>query len=88
MKQLEHGNILPFYGVSTAIADFCLVFPWCENGSIMEYLKGKPDISRFTLVSTLEQTLSSRPLFASTNSYPVWPADCASCTKTVWFTAP
>jgi len=50
MKQLVHGNIVPFYGSST-VADFCLVFPWYENGNIMEYLKRKPDISRFALVS-------------------------------------
>jgi len=54
MKQLEHRNILPFYGVSTDVADLCLVFPWCENGSIVDYLKRKPDIDRFTLVSTFE----------------------------------
>jgi len=71
MKQFEHGNILPFYGVSAAVADFCLVFPRYENGSIMEYLKRKPDICRFTLVSPLEQALSSRPLLAPTNSCPV-----------------
>ena len=88
MKQLEHGNILPFYGVSTAIADFCLVFPWCENGSIMEYLKRNPDNNRFTMVSMLEEALSSQTSLAPMNSYPVWPEDCASCTKTVWFTAP
>ena len=61
MKQIEHGNILPFYGVSTTVADFCLVFPWCGNGSIVEYLKRNPDINRFTLVSMLEQGTSSRP---------------------------
>lgn len=50
MKQLEHKNILPFYGISASIAECCLVSPWYENGSIMEYLKKKPDISRFPLV--------------------------------------
>ena len=59
MKQLEHGNVIPFYGISTTVADFCLVFPWYKNGTIMEYLKRKPDISRFTLVSMLGQTLPS-----------------------------
>lgn len=51
MKQLKHHNILPFYGVSTTVSDFCLVFPWYENGSIMDYLKKKPDINRFDLAS-------------------------------------
>jgi len=68
MKHLEHGNIDPFYGVSTTVTNLCLVSPWYENGSIMEYLKGNPDVSRFALVSTLEQALYSRHLFAPTNS--------------------
>lgn len=54
MKQLEHINIIPFYGVSMTVGELCLVFPCYENGSIMEYLKRKPHISRFTLVSTFE----------------------------------
>jgi len=83
VKELEHGNILPFYGVSTTVADFCLVFPWYENGTIMEYLKRKSDVSRFALVSILEHALYARHLLPSANSYPVRPADCASCTKTV-----
>ena len=87
MKQLEHSNILPFYGVSAAVADLCLVFPWYENGNIMEYLKRESDVNRLALVSTLEQFLYSRRLLPPTNSYPVRPADCASCTKTIQFTA-
>ena len=53
MKHLEHCNIVPLYGVSTTVADFCLVSPWYENGNIMEYLKKNPDVGRFGLVSTL-----------------------------------
>lgn len=54
MMQLKHENILPFYGVSTTVSDFCLVFPWYGNGNIMDYLKGKPYINRFDLASTSE----------------------------------
>ena len=80
MKQLEHGNILPFYGISTTVADLCLVFPWYENGNIMDYLKKKPDTNRFDLVSTLERALHSRHLLIPANSCQVWPSGCASCT--------
>lgn len=52
MKQIEHDNILPFYGVSTSVSDLCMVFPWCENGNVMDYLKKRPDTNRFGLVST------------------------------------
>jgi len=56
MKQLKHENILPFYGVSTTVSDFCLVFPWYENGNIMEYVKRKPGVNQFDLVGTSGQT--------------------------------
>ncbi|KAF9785465.1 kinase-like domain-containing protein [Thelephora terrestris] len=49
MKQIEHKNIIPFYGVSTTISDFCLVFPWYKNGDIEQYLKKNPDIDRYDL---------------------------------------
>lgn len=51
MMQDRHPNVLPFYGVSTTVADFCLVFPWYKNGTIMEYLEKRPDANRFNLVS-------------------------------------
>jgi len=57
MKQLEHENILPFYGVSTTISDLCMVFPWYENGNIMEYLRKKPDANRFDLASIFKRTI-------------------------------
>ncbi|KAF9648576.1 kinase-like protein [Thelephora ganbajun] len=50
MKQLEHDNILPFYGISLTISDLCLVFAWYENGTIMDYLEKKPDVNRFSLL--------------------------------------
>jgi len=55
MKQVEHDNLLPFYGVSATVSDLCLVFPWYENGNIMDYLKKKPDTNRFDLGSTSRQ---------------------------------
>ena len=56
MKQVEHKNILPFYGVSTTVSDFCLVFPWYGNGNIIEYLEKKPHADRFALASTFKKT--------------------------------
>jgi serine/threonine protein kinase len=60
MKQIKHENILPFYGVSTTVSDFCLVFPWYSNGNIKDYLKRNPDINRFNLASTPK--LNAHPL--------------------------
>ena len=59
MKQLEHDNILPFYGVSMTISGFSLVFPWCENGKIKQYLKKNPTIDRYKLASKFKPTLYS-----------------------------
>jgi len=59
MKQLEHNNILPLYGVSTTVSSFCLIFPWYGNGNIMAYLKKKPHTNRFDLASTFRQTAHS-----------------------------
>jgi len=88
MKQLKHDNILPFYGVSTIVADFCLVFPWYENGNIMEYMKERPDTNRFDLASISDQTLRSHHLPEPTNSCWVQPGDCSFYTTIIWFTAP
>lgn len=70
MKQLNHSNILPFYGVSTTAFDFCLVSPWYKNGNILDYLENKPDILRFYLglVRTFKQIPYSRRLLVPTNS--------------------
>jgi len=88
MKDLEHGNIVPFYGVSMTVADFCLVSPWYKNGSITDYLNKKPDVNRFDLASAFVQTPYSRRLPVSVNSYWVWPTDCALHMKTMWMEPP
>ena len=55
IKQIKPDNILPFYGVSTDVSDFCLVFPWYKNGNVMDYLESNPDADRYDLVSILSQ---------------------------------
>ena len=62
MKQLEHDNILPFYGVVTTVSDFSLVFPWYKNGNIDQYLKNNPGVDRCGLASTSKPTAYSRHL--------------------------
>lgn len=65
MNQRERDNIIPFYGVSTTVADFCLVFPWYENGNIMGYLKKRPGTNRFCLVCS-----SSKPHTPDSHFHP------------------
>ena len=83
MKQLDNKNILPFHGVSATVSEFCLVFPWYENGNIMDYLKENPDINQFQLASTPGRITYSYRLLAPVNSYWVRLMGCASCTVTV-----
>ena len=59
MKQLDDKNLLPFYGVSTTVSEFCLVFHWYENGNIVDYLKENPKTNQFQLASMLGQTTYS-----------------------------
>jgi len=80
IKQSEHRNILPLYGVSTTIAPFCLVYPWCKNENILEYLRKEPDADRFDLVSTFRQIPCYRFLSGPTISYQTRPTDCATYT--------
>lgn len=52
--QLNHPNILPFYGVyhlDNAEEKICLVSPWMENGTLTEYLKSCTDANKLLLVS-------------------------------------
>ena len=59
MKRLEHENILPFYGVSSTVSDFSLVFPWYKNGNIEQHLEKNPGINRYDLVSAFRLTAYS-----------------------------
>jgi len=56
IKKYDHENLVPLYGVSTTITDFCLVHPWYKNGNVMGYLEGNPKINRFDLVSVFQKT--------------------------------
>jgi len=69
MKYSKHDNILPFYGVSTTVCDFSLVFPWCKNGDIKEYLKKNPYVDRYDLVSKFNRTTHVDAYSNPTDSY-------------------
>ena len=89
MKQVDHENILPFYGMAASTPfDFCLVFPWYENGGIMDYLKGNPDIDRYWLVSPISRLLNhmlqTLKYLNFPSSYWARSADWAFCTARAW----
>lgn len=65
MKGIKHDNIVPFYGVSTTVSDFCLVFPWYHNGNIMDYTRKNPNANRYDLASTFRVKARSQSLLGS-----------------------
>ncbi|KAF9449509.1 kinase-like protein, partial [Macrolepiota fuliginosa MF-IS2] len=48
---LSHPNILPFYGVFGGDSRIRLVSPWMANGTICEYSRRLPQVSRMPLIS-------------------------------------
>ncbi|KXN82740.1 Ephrin type-A receptor 2 [Leucoagaricus sp. SymC.cos] len=52
--QLQHGNVLPFYGVyrleHPTHSRICLVSPWMQNGNVDEYLVKEPNADRIVLI--------------------------------------
>jgi hypothetical protein len=56
-KQLDHPNVLPFYGVyhlHNNTQRVCLASPWLENGNIVQYLAERaPNTNCVSLVSPL-----------------------------------
>ena len=54
-RTLNHENMTTAYGVSTTVANFCLVYPWCKNGNITDYLEKNPEVNRFDLASIFQQ---------------------------------
>ena len=50
-KGLNHENVLPFRGVDTSVFQLALVYDWCDNGNIMQYLESRPNASRSKLVT-------------------------------------
>ncbi|KAJ3552521.1 hypothetical protein NP233_g12864 [Leucocoprinus birnbaumii] len=51
--QLEHPNVLPFYGVhflDLRPRRVCLILPWMDNGDLTAFLKRNPHVPRMPLV--------------------------------------
>lgn len=56
--QLSHPNILPFLGVclehisETSLVP-CFVSPWMDNGTVINFIRNHPNVSRLPLVSII-----------------------------------
>lgn len=55
-RQLDHPNILPFYGVckDEFAPRFAMVSPWMEGGDLPSYLKQNEYADRVTIVGLLD----------------------------------
>lgn len=49
--QLSHPNLLPFHGLYWFDRQLSLVYPWAENGNIVDFLKKQPTANRVFLCS-------------------------------------
>ncbi|KAF9022901.1 hypothetical protein BDZ89DRAFT_956203, partial [Hymenopellis radicata] len=51
-RQLRHPSILPFFGVNDKLfaPRLCLISPWMENGTIVEFLKRNPQHDRMKAI--------------------------------------
>jgi serine/threonine protein kinase len=73
--QLRHPNVLPFYGVyrlDDSHGRICLVSPWMENGTIVEYLRNNPNENRLLLVSSSTWIPSTISDDQSDSRYRLW----------------
>lgn len=62
---LEHPNLLPFYGIYHLGDNYgrvCLVSLWMENGNICDYLEANPEAPRLPLVSIDSNTFYFREI--------------------------
>ncbi|KAJ8079056.1 Rho guanine nucleotide exchange factor [Marasmius tenuissimus] len=53
-RNLDHSNIMPFTGMNWFNEDqeqICLVFPWMENGNLLQFLKDHPELGFETQLS-------------------------------------
>ena len=37
--RLQHANICPLFGVMQSVQSIAMVSPWCNNGTIMQYIQ-------------------------------------------------
>ncbi|KAF9444926.1 kinase-like protein [Macrolepiota fuliginosa MF-IS2] len=60
-SQLQHANILPFYGIyrleHPSHDRICLVSPWMTNGNIDEFLADEPNADRVALATDIANGL-------------------------------
>ncbi|KAG9046558.1 hypothetical protein FS837_004180, partial [Tulasnella sp. UAMH 9824] len=54
---LDHPNILNLLGFAFEDGKPCLISPWCENGTLQEYLQKFPDANRRRLVREVAEGL-------------------------------
>ncbi|KAG9048471.1 hypothetical protein FS837_012780 [Tulasnella sp. UAMH 9824] len=54
---LDHPNVLGLLGFGSEDGKPCLISPWCENGTLEEYLQKFPDADRRRLVREIAEGL-------------------------------
>ena len=55
---MNHPNVVPTFGATTEIAEFCVVAPWMPEGELLEYLGKYPGANRAEIVRPVLSTLA------------------------------
>jgi hypothetical protein len=50
-RRIRHENVLVIEGVTPGLFEFCTVTKWMDNGTILHYVRGNPEVDRMRLVS-------------------------------------
>jgi serine/threonine protein kinase len=54
---LHHQNIAQLYGVIQSCDTIAMISPWCNNGTLIDYLEVNPSVNRLELVSEYHRKL-------------------------------
>ncbi|KAF9789191.1 kinase-like domain-containing protein [Thelephora terrestris] len=57
-KRLNHPNVLPAFGASRDIAEFCVVSPWMPEGDILHYVNKYPGADRALIMIGVAEGIS------------------------------
>ncbi|QRW10657.1 kinase domain protein [Ceratobasidium sp. AG-Ba] len=57
-SKLEHVNVAKLYGFALVNGRIGMVSPWMENGNIMQYLRARPLVNRYSLCAQIANGLA------------------------------
>ncbi|KAF9790526.1 kinase-like domain-containing protein [Thelephora terrestris] len=56
-RRIRHENVLVIEGVTPGLFEFCTVTKWMDNGTILHYVRGNPEVDRMRLLTGITRGL-------------------------------